>query len=70
MQRWWSMLLWHEQQKGYKQGWRFHQFREKFNVDPKSLRLNNTAAIEPDGEVTNYLRHIQIKRAYGRRRAA
>jgi DNA repair protein RadD len=64
-QRWWSMLLQYGIDKGYRQGWAANKYREKFGVWPRGLW---DAPLPPDLEVTNFIRHGQIR--YAKRREA
>lgn len=64
-QKWYSMLLFHCQDKGYSSGWVAHKYREKFGVWPKGMR--DTIQI-PDEEVVNYIKYLNIKNAKRRKR--
>jgi superfamily II DNA or RNA helicase len=45
---------------GYKPGWISHKYREYFGVWPRGLR---DFAMEPTKEVTDFLKHLQIRHA-------
>ena len=66
-QRWFSMLIWIADQRGYQDGWVGNQFRAKFGVWPEGLiRI----AIPPDREVANWVLYRTIKFAKSRSAAA
>ncbi len=62
-QRWYSMLLHHCREKGYKRGWAAHKYKEKVGVWPKGL---DDKPQEPDTEVANWIKHQKIKAAKAR----
>ena len=66
-QRWYSMLLGYAQNKGYKDGWAAHKYREKVGVWPQGL---DRSPVQPDGEVMGWIKHIQIRDAKRREKAA
>lgn len=51
-------------ERGYKRGWAFHKYREKFGVDPKGLSDN---AVPPTAEVQRWVRSRQIAWANSRK---
>lgn len=57
-QKWYSMLLYIAQDRGYSDGWVSHTYREKFGVWPNSL---SHTVVEPDQEVSNFVKHKLIK---------
>jgi DNA repair protein RadD len=59
-QRWFSMFVYHCNEKGYNPGWAAHKFKEKFGHYPKNLRGNPTP---PDEEVLRYIKYLNIRRA-------
>jgi DNA repair protein RadD len=63
-QRWFHELLGYASAKGYKSGWAFHKYIEKFNVQP----VWKKESAPPSPEVCNWITHINIKNA--RRRTA
>jgi DNA repair protein RadD len=54
---WFSMLACHSRQHGYKTGWAYYKFIEKFNEKPPSLRL---PLLEPSHEVAMWIKSRQI----------
>lgn len=66
-QRFYSMLIFHAQKKGYQDGWVAHKYREKFGVWPKGLERTR---LPPDFEFGNYIKHLNIKAAKSRQRRA
>ena len=54
-----------EFQYGYKKGWAAHQYREKHGVWPN--HYNDVPMSEPSQFTINYVRHRQMKRAFGRK---
>ncbi|WP_323012915.1 DEAD/DEAH box helicase [Devosia sp.] len=61
-QRWWSGLLWYVDTRGKSRGWASHTYKDKFGVWPRDLFDH---AIEPDGEVRNFVKHKAIRWAKG-----
>lgn len=59
-QAFYSQLIGIAEAKGYREGWIAHKYREYFGVWPRGLQ--DTAA-EPTTEVTNFLKHLQIRHA-------
>lgn len=57
---WFGMFKGYAIKKGYKDGWAFHKYKEKFKEEPGDFRYN-TDAIEPNQEFKNYLKHLNIK---------
>ena len=55
-----AQLLFIARQKGYKEGWASHTFREKYKHFPHSKMVLPTP---PTPEVFNFLKHLQIKKA-------
>jgi superfamily II DNA or RNA helicase len=55
-----SQLIAIAESKGYKEGWISHKYKEYFGVWPRGLE--NIAA-EPTKEVTDFLKHLQIRHA-------
>jgi superfamily II DNA or RNA helicase len=64
-QRWYSMILAISQSRGYRKGWASNQYRQKFGVWPQGL---SESLMQPDLEVTNYVRSSMIR--YAKRRVA
>lgn len=65
-QTWYAMLLWIEIDKGYKHGWAYHQYQDKFKTSPGTTF--NTLPITPSTEVSNWIRYKQIKWAKSRKK--
>jgi len=59
-QAFYSQLIDIANSKGYRPGWVAHNYREYFGTWPKGLEA---VAMEPTQEVTNFLRHLQIRNA-------
>lgn len=66
-QRFWSMLLWRIQKKGYQRGWASHKYKEKFGVWPKGM---DDTRLPPDYEFDNYIKYLNIKVAKQRQKRA
>jgi superfamily II DNA or RNA helicase len=60
-ERWYSMLLYYAREKGFQDGWASHKYREKFSVWPS--RKTGLHPVKPDEEVSNYIKHLNIKQA-------
>ena len=58
--RFYAQLLFIAKQKGYKEEWASHTFREKFHHFPHSKMV---LPIPPTNEVHNFIKHLQIKKA-------
>lgn len=59
-----AKLLGYAEYKGFKPGWAFYKYRERFNEDPKF----SVEAIPDDGEVVRWFKHLYFK-THGRRKA-
>jgi superfamily II DNA or RNA helicase len=64
-QEWYAMLLHHAREKGFKDGWAAHKFKEKFGVWP---HRNDVVPVEPNDEVRGYIKHLQIRQAKSKRK--
>jgi len=53
-------LLGLAQERGYKNGWAYHQFKERYRESPN--KLFNPMPIPPSDKTRNWLKHIWIKR--------
>lgn len=62
--KWFQMLNYYAEQKGYQPGWVAHKYREKFGVWPKGMH----GSAQPDQEVSNWIKYINIRNA--KRRSA
>jgi superfamily II DNA or RNA helicase len=67
-QKWYSMLLGYVRAKGQSDGRAFYLYKDKFGVEPAST-LDRVAAT-PDAEVMGFIRHINIRYAKQREKAA
>lgn len=63
--KWWSMLEWQRQQKGYKPGWTSNQFKSKFKVFPRGVECEPR---EPDDEVERWLKYQMIRWIKGKQK--
>lgn len=54
-------------ERGYKRGWAFHKYREKYGVDPKGL---SDAPAEPSAKTMRWVRSRQIAWANSRKNVA
>jgi superfamily II DNA or RNA helicase len=66
-QAFYSGLLWIAKERGYKPGWAFYKFQDKFNAHPKGLR---DAPEAPSAEVSRWVQSQFIRAAKGRQAAA
>lgn len=66
-QRWYSMLLGIGEERGYKPGWAYHKYEEKFGVYP-ATSMDKVARVA-DMEVRNWVRSRNIAYAKARRNA-
>ncbi len=62
-QKWFSMLTFVAQQRGYKPGWAANRYRQKFKVWPRGL---SDFPLAPDDEVLGYIRYSMIRYAKGK----
>jgi superfamily II DNA or RNA helicase len=67
MQRWYSGLLFVAEQRGHKQQWADHAFKDKFKQWPRGLRAD---PLEPAPDIRGYVKHRDIKRAHSKRKFA
>ena len=58
-ERFYSMLKYYQEEKGYSVGWTAHKFKDKFKEWPRF----NVAGRKPEQDVINWVRHTNIKRA-------
>jgi DNA repair protein RadD len=63
-QSFYSQLIGIAETRGYKRGWAFHKYREKFGVDPKGL---SSEPMEPTMTVQRWVRSRQIAWANARK---
>src|SRR5690606_4567597 len=62
-QSWYSQFLYIAQQRGYREGWVAHKYKEKFGVWPRGM---SEIAIPATQETLNYVRSRAI--AYAKKR--
>lgn len=67
---WWGMFKGYALQKGYKEGWAYHKYKEKIGVAPASTFQNSTEPIKPNQEFMNYIKYLNIKWAKSKQRVA
>jgi superfamily II DNA or RNA helicase len=65
-QLWWSGILKIASERGYKQGWAAHKYKEKFGVWPRGLM---DIASEPSPEIRSWVRSRQIAFAKAREKS-
>ncbi|NBX51839.1 hypothetical protein EBT25_18335, partial [bacterium] len=53
-------LLGLAEERGYKRGWAFHQYREKYKENPD--RNFSTAPVKTSDQTRSWLKHVWIKR--------
>ena len=58
-ERFYSMLKYYQEDKGYSVGWTAHKFKDKFKEWPRY----NVRGVKPEQDVINWVRHTNIKRA-------
>jgi DNA repair protein RadD len=63
-QAFYSQLIGIAETRGYKRGWAFHKYREKFGVDPKGLHSD---PMEPSATVRKWVQSRQIAWANARK---
>lgn len=63
--RFYGMAQWQSRAKGYKDGWASWQYRNRYGVWPNKYR--NVSPIPPDEGFKNWLKHLAIKRAKGKK---
>jgi superfamily II DNA or RNA helicase len=61
---WYAMLLGYSRKKGYKDGWAYYKYQDKFGVRPG----HRPPTTEPNKECLSWITHIQIK--YSKRKSA
>jgi len=67
-QRFYSMLLWRAEKKGYENqsGWVAHKYKDKFGVWPRGMEERR---LPPDYEFDKYIKYLNIRAAKSRKRA-
>ena len=66
-QEFYSQLIYYAQAKGYKTGWAFHKYKEKFSVAPNGL---SSSPQHPSPETLNWIKSRTIAFAKAKARAA
>ena len=66
-QEFYSQLIWYAQVKGYKSGWAYHKYKEKFNSAPNGL---SSSPKHPTQETLNWIKSRTIAFAKAKARAA
>ena len=66
--RWYAMLLCHAQARGYKSGWAYHKLVQKFGESVRDTKI--IQPMQPDLEVMNWIKHMNIRAAKGRAKYA
>jgi hypothetical protein len=66
-QEFYSQLIYYAQAKGYKTGWAFHKYKEKFNAAPDGL---SSSPQHPSPETLNWIKSRTIAFARAKARAA
>ncbi len=69
-QRWYAMLVWEASARGYKPGWVYHKYAERFGYPPGRDIDRGARPVEPDAVCRNWLRSRAIAWAKSKRRAA
>lgn len=57
-----GMLEYYRQEKGYKQGWSFYKYREKFKEKP-TRDIQSVDKLYPDEKFINWIRYLNIRSA-------
>jgi len=68
-QRWYSELILHAQLRGYKRGWAYWAYKDKFKVGPAN-QLHETPARSLSPEVQSWITARNIRKAKAREKAA
>ena len=66
-QDFYSQLLYYAQAKGYKPGWAFHKYKERFNANPNGL---SSTPMHPSPQVLKWIKSRAIAYAKSKARAA
>lgn len=59
-ERFYAMMLYHANTKGYNQGWAYHKTMQKFGM---AVSGGGIKPIEPDEKARGYIKHLQIRNA-------
>ena len=66
--RWYGELKQYSIEAGYKNGWAYHQFRNKFKIEPEG-KIKEAENRTPSMQVLNYIKYQQIKYSKSKKRA-
>jgi DNA repair protein RadD len=66
--RWFGMFAYFCKEKGYRNGWIAHKYKEKTGVWPRGM--DDVSPIQPNDEFRNWMRHLAIKRAKSEQRSS
>lgn len=61
--KWYGMFRVYADNKGYKQGWAYHKFLEKFGHKPVTKGISKSSFIVPSPECMAWITHINIRNA-------
>jgi superfamily II DNA or RNA helicase len=64
-QKFYSQIIYYAKSKGYKDGWAFHKYKEKFGVEPRGLHTNPEP---PEPATMNWIKSRLIAYAKGKAR--
>lgn len=64
-----AQLKGYAERRGYKGGWAYYAYLEKFGVKPKDPRLNDVRPQEPCNTVLNWVKSYNIRKSMGRKLA-
>ena len=64
--RFYGQLMYEQRLRGYKPGWTYWKYKEKFGVAPHGLE--NIGPVEPDDKFLNYLKYQRIKWAKSKKK--
>ncbi|MBS7696252.1 MULTISPECIES: DEAD/DEAH box helicase [unclassified Chelatococcus] len=65
-----AQLKGHGQNRGYRSGWAYHAYVEKFGVKPNDPRLSDVRPQQPGDTVRNWIKAYNIRKSMGRKLAA
>lgn len=66
-ERWYAMLLGHARNRGYKPGWAYYAYKERFGKNPPTS-IDRSRSVDPSPDVRAFITHLNIKRAKARER--
>lgn len=56
---WYAGFLTYAKEQGFKRGWAFHKYKEKFGVEPKGMKQIQPGPLTP--EILGFIKHAQIR---------